>query len=63
MEHEFCDVHWLFAILTKAFYWSDIRRFTGVKKKNFPQISLYLEQFTDKDTADRIREVVDGAGQ
>lgn len=40
------------------FYWCDIRKLTGIKKKNFPQISPCLEQFTDRDTADAIRNLL-----
>ncbi len=48
---------------SSPFYWIDLRRLTGIKKKNFPQISPFLEEFTDKDTADRIRKLIDGEGQ
>jgi len=36
------------------FYWSDIRRISGVKKKNFQSIVPYLMKQTDADTADQI---------
>lgn len=45
------------------FYWIDLRRLTGIKKRNFPQISPFLEQFTNKDTADRVRKLIDGEGE
>lgn len=38
----------------KSFYWSDIRRISGVKKKNFQSIIPYLVKHTDIDTANRI---------
>lgn len=40
-------------------YWCDIRRLTGIKKKNFSVISTCLEEFTDKVTADAIRRLVE----
>ncbi|MDE7203162.1 MAG: hypothetical protein K2O91_14950 [Lachnospiraceae bacterium] len=39
-------------------YWVDIRKLAGIKKKNFPIISPCLEEFTDKDTADAIRNLL-----
>ena len=41
------------------FYWSDIRRLSGVKKKNFVSIIPYLEKHTDVDTAHRIMTLVE----
>lgn len=42
----------------KPVYWSDIRRLTGIKKKNFSIISPCLEEFTDRDMADAIRNLL-----
>lgn len=39
-------------------YWYDIRKLTGIKKKNFPVISPCLEEFIDKFTADAIRKLI-----
>ena len=35
-------------------YWSDIRRITGVKKKNIEKVIPYIRKHTDKKTADSI---------
>lgn len=42
----------------KPFYWSDIRRISGVKKENFQSIIPYLVEHTDTDTANRIITLV-----
>ena len=42
----------------KPFYWSDIRRIAGVKKKNFQSIIPYLIKHTDTDTANRIITII-----
>lgn len=42
----------------KPFYWSDIRRISGVKKKNFQLIVPYLLKHTDVDTANQIIALV-----
>ena len=34
----------------EAFYWSDIRLISGVKKKNIGRVISYLEKHTDADT-------------
>lgn len=41
-----------------SIFWTDIRKLAGVKKKNFPKALPYLDRFTDKATADRIRGLV-----
>ena len=38
----------------KLFYWSDIRRLAGVKKKNFATTMPYLIKYADVDTVSRI---------
>lgn len=51
------DIIWAYQTLMdqgKSFYWSDIRRISGVKKKNFQSIIPYLVKHTDTDTANRI---------
>ena len=48
---------WAYQKLKKAgepFYWSDIRKLSGVKKKHFPVIMPYLKILTDADSATRI---------
>ena len=42
----------------KPFYWSDIRKLSGVKKKNFHSIIPYLVKHTDDDTANQIIALV-----
>ena len=43
----------------KPFYWSDIRKLSGVKKKNFQSIIPYLQQYTDAETANRIVALIE----
>ena len=43
----------------KPFYWSDIRKLSGVKKKNFHSIIPYLQQYTDAETANRIVALIE----
>ena len=43
----------------KPFYWSDIRKLSGVKKKNFHLIIPYLQQHTDTETANRIAALIE----
>lgn len=38
----------------EPFYWSDIRRLTGVKKKNIEAVIPYIRKHTNKETADAI---------
>ena len=40
------------------FYWSDIRKISGVKKKNFQSIMPYLAIHTDTETANQIIAMV-----
>lgn len=42
----------------EAFYWSDIRLISGVKKKNIGRVIPYLEKHTDADTVKRIKELL-----
>lgn len=42
------------------FYWSDIRRITGVKKKNIEKVIPYLSKHTDRKTADAIIKIIEG---
>ena len=42
----------------KPFYWTDIRRISGVKKKNLQKIVPYLISHTNADTVNRIMELV-----
>lgn len=44
----------------KTFYWSDIRKLSGVKKKNFQSFLPYLTKHTDSVTAERIIELIGG---
>ena len=37
-----------------SFYWSDVRKLSGVKKKNFQAVIPYLAKHTDADTVTRI---------
>lgn len=43
----------------KPFYWSDIRKLSGVKKENFPSTIPYLRKHTDRETADRIVALIE----
>ena len=38
----------------EPFYWSDIRKLSGVKKKNFQTIIPYLMKHTDAEMANQI---------
>lgn len=42
----------------EAFYWSDIRLISGVKKKNIDKVLPYLEKYVDADTVERIKELL-----
>ena len=44
------------------FYWSDIRRISGVKKKNFPLTIPYLQQHTDTETSNQIIALIEKQG-
>lgn len=43
----------------KPFYWSDIRKLSGVKKKNFPLTIPYLVKHTDDNTVNRIMALIE----
>ena len=42
----------------KPFYWSDIRKLSGVKKKNFSTVMPHLKEHTDDETANQIIALV-----
>ena len=42
----------------KPFCWTDIRRISGVKKKNFQAVVPYLMKYTDVDTVSQIVALV-----
>ena len=42
------------------FYWSDIRRIIGVKKKNIEKVIPYIRKYTNKKTAETIINLVGG---
>lgn len=42
----------------EPFYWTDIRRISGVKKKNLQGVVLYLMKHTDVDMVDRIINLI-----
>lgn len=42
----------------KPFYWTDIRKISGVKKKNFQSVVPYLMKYTDADMVNRIMVLV-----
>lgn len=42
----------------EPFYWSDIRLISGVKKKNIDKVIPYLENYTDAEMAERIKEML-----
>lgn len=42
----------------EPFYWTDIRRIAGVKKKNVPLVVPYLMEYTDADTMERIMKLL-----
>lgn len=42
----------------EPFYWSDIRLISGVKKKNIDKVIPYLENYTDADTVECIKELL-----
>lgn len=43
-----------------SFYWSDMRKISGVKKKNIDRVIPYLPKHTDRKTADAIIEIIEG---
>lgn len=40
------------------FYWSDIRRLTGVKKKNIEKVLPYIQKYTDAKTYENIMALI-----
>lgn len=44
----------------KPFYWSDIRRISGVKKKNIDKVIPYLLKHTGRKTVDSIIKIIEG---
>lgn len=42
----------------EPFYWTDIRKIAGVKKKNIELVIPYLRKHTDVETVDRIMELI-----
>lgn len=42
------------------FYWSDIRKITGVKKKNIEKVIPYIRKYTNRKTAEAIINLVGG---
>jgi len=42
----------------EPFYWSDIRKISGVKKKNFQSVVPYLTKHTNSDMADQIIKLI-----
>ena len=53
---------WAYRKLTrkshKPVFWSDIRRISGVKKKNMAKVLLYLPMHTDEDEAEKIKSLL-----
>ncbi|MDE5938543.1 MAG: TniQ family protein [Lachnospiraceae bacterium] len=43
----------------KPFYWTDIRKISGVKKKNLLEIVPYLKEHADADMDERIKELIE----
>lgn len=42
----------------RVIYWSDLRKLSGVKKKHFPDILIYLRNYTDMNTAKSIEKLI-----
>ena len=42
------------------FYWSDMRKISGVKKKNIDKVIPYLRKHTDRKTSDAIIKIIQG---
>lgn len=40
-------------------HWSDIRKISGLKTKNLPQIIPLIQKYTDKNTAEIIRHIIE----
>lgn len=43
---------------TDTFYWSDLRKLSGVKKANFDKVIPYIHKHTDKTTANTIIKLI-----
>ena len=50
--------HKLKSETTTPFYWSDIRKISGVKKKNIEKVIPYIHKHTDKTTANTIIKLI-----
>lgn len=44
----------------KPFYWVDMRKISGVKKKNIDKVIPYILMHTDKKTAEHIIKIIEG---
>ncbi|MBD5461984.1 MAG: hypothetical protein HDR24_02820 [Lachnospiraceae bacterium] len=42
----------------KPFYWTNIRKIAGAKKKNLQSVIPYLSKHTDVETVERIMELI-----
>ena len=42
----------------KPFYWTDIRKISGVKKKNLQLVIPYLKEYADVDMVEKIIELI-----
>jgi len=42
----------------KPFYWTDIRRISGVKRKNLPEAVPYLKEHANADMVERIKKLI-----
>ena len=42
----------------KPFYWTDIRKISGVKKKNMQLVIPYLRKYVDNDIVEKIMEMI-----
>lgn len=56
---------WTFDKLTTEgngtpFFWSDMRKISGVKKKNVDKVIPYLPKHTDRKTVDAIIKIIEG---
>ena len=69
MHDEFIDINskrtrkiiWVYKKLKvegKPFCWTDIRRISGVKKKNFQEVVPYLLKYVDDDTVSKIMKLI-----
>ena len=42
----------------RPFYWTDIRKMAGVKKKNMQLVIPYLRKYTDEEIVERIMKLI-----